>query len=84
MHYIKLLFLHPIDYDGYVNEKEFLAIFESNTHQEMSRYFSQDLDSDHNGLLDLEEISLWIDPKDFVPGRHREFCLRDGIGKAFL
>ena len=35
----------------------------------MSRYFSQDLDTDHDGKLDLEELSIWIDPKNFVPGK---------------
>jgi len=55
------------NYDGYVNEKEFLSIFEGQNQQEMSRYFSQDLDTDHDGKLDLEELSIWIDPKDFVP-----------------
>ena len=53
--------------DGYVNEKEFLAIFENDLHKKMSSYFSQELDTDQNGLLDLEELSIWIDPKDFVP-----------------
>ena len=58
------------NYDGYVNENEFLAIFEAENRQEMSRYFSQDLDTDHDGKLDLEELSIWIDPKDFVPGKY--------------
>ena len=58
------------NYDGYVNEKEFLAIFAAENQQEMSRYFSQDLDTDHDGKLDLEELSIWIDPKDFVPGKY--------------
>ena len=57
------------NYDGYVNEKEFLSIFEDQNQQEMSRYFSQDLDTDHDGKLDLEELSIWIDPKNFVPGK---------------
>ena len=58
------------NFDGYVNEKEFLAIFEAENQREMSRYFSQDLDTDHDGNLDLEELSIWIDPKDFVPGKY--------------
>ena len=58
------------NYDGYVNEKEFLSIFEGQNQQEMSRYFSQDLDTDHDGKLDLEELSIWIDPKNFVPGKY--------------
>ena len=58
-----------IDFDGFVNEMEFLAIFESSNQQDMSHYFNQDLDSDNDGLLDLEELSQWIDPSNFVPGR---------------
>ena len=42
----------------------------------MSRYFSQDLDTDHDGKLDLEELSIWIDPKNFVPGKDQRYTYR--------
>ena len=66
------------NYDGYVNEKEFLTIFAAENQQEMSRYFSQDLDTDHDGKLDLEELSIWIDPKDFVPGKYLRLIVGHG------
>lgn len=53
------------DYDGRVSEKEFLSMDGIDV-DKMSNYFRATLDYDKNGHLDLEEISLWLDPKGFI------------------
>lgn len=54
-----------LNYDEGVDLQEFLAMA-GDDNEKMKAYF-QTLDVDQNGRLDLEEISVWIDPKGFVP-----------------
>lgn len=53
------------NYDEGVDLEEFLAMT-GDDNDKMTAYFKT-LDQDHNGRLDLEEISFWIDPNGFVP-----------------
>ena len=48
------------DNDGFVSKPEFLTMGDY-----LANYFTNTLDEDRNGLLDIEEITPWVDPSTF-------------------